>query len=158
MKRRWILLILAVALAAAWTLWLGYQALTTADPIVVSRPQIMAAPVVVVAELDEPGSEPRPARVTKIYRGEDVLGVADGGQPQDLKIAVQGLKAVAAGSYILPLREAGPKGEFEVMPPPSSPGFAGRPRSEKPAIYPATPSTELQVREVLRQFRRFLKK
>jgi hypothetical protein len=156
MQRRRLFLILAAVLAVAWTAWLGYQALTTADPIVVSRPQVMAAPVVVVAELTEPAADPRTARVTRIYRGDDVLGAKEN-KPKALTIQVRGLQGVASGLYILALRESA-MGEFEVMPLPLSPGFRDILRGNKPPIYPATKSTELQVREALRQFQRALKK
>ena len=155
MKRRRLFLVLASGLAVAWTAWLGYQALTTADPIVVSRPQIMAAPVVVVAEL-RGDADPRVARVIKVYRGQELLDLNDGDQEKGKPITVRGLHGIPPGEFILPLQPTEIKAEFEVMRTPPSPGFAGGGRNAQP-VYPVTPSTELQVREALRQFQRALK-
>src|SRR5262249_48723823 len=130
MKRRRLLLILAIALAVAWTAWLAYQAYTTADPIVVSRPQVMAAPVVVVARLDDATANPCPAVITKVYRGENML--PPDAEAKQAKILVRGPFSIRGqreqnpGTYILPLRETETPGEFEVMPPPMSPGFRQR--------------------------------
>jgi hypothetical protein len=152
MTRGRLLLVLASLLALAWTSWLAYEAWTTADPIVVSRPQIMAAPLIVVAEL-QGEAEPRLAHVTKVYRGQELLG-ADPDPAKKLAIHVRGLPGTPPGSYILPLRETEVRMEFEVMPTPASPGFASAMRNERARIYPVTPSTELQVRNALRQIQR----
>lgn len=155
MKRRRLFLILAAGLAVVWTAWLGYQALTTADPVVVSRPQIMVAPVVVEATIEEDRANPRTASIVRIYRGHDVLGLPpEADAPKNLRIKVRGVEEVSAGSFIMALRETENPGEFAVVPLPRSPGFASGGRQAP--VYPATESTRLQAREALRQFQKAL--
>jgi hypothetical protein len=99
---RRLILILAVLLAALWTAWLGYEAYVAADPIVVSRPQIMVAAIIVEGELGEPVAEaqdPRTVKVTRIYRGQELLHVAvDVTEPKDLEIIVDGIGRVPGGT------------------------------------------------------------
>jgi len=155
MRRSRPFLIFALVLAVSWTAWLSYQAATSADPIVVSRPQILVAPVVVEAKLyDENGA--RKIKVVRVYVGQGILGM-DGAQrePADMHIAVPELDDEAPGSYLLALQESAfKKGEFQLVPTPASPGYS--PKGQRPPIYPATESTRLQVLEALRQFHRQL--
>jgi hypothetical protein len=150
MKRRRWFLILAVGLAVAWTAWLGYQAWTTADPVVVSRPQVMVAPLVVEADLAADHSNPRGATIRQIYRGDGVRGLAAEGQ----SIRVRDVADLAAGAYILALRDTDIAGEYAVVAVPGSAGFARGAR--RTPVYPATESTRVQTREALRQFQRIM--
>src|SRR5437016_3359018 len=58
-RARWLLLIAAV-LFAAWIGWLAYLAFTTTRPIVLSRPQFLAAQVDVIARVEEKAGRPDP--------------------------------------------------------------------------------------------------
>jgi hypothetical protein len=148
-------LIFALMLAVAWTAWLGYQAATSADPVVVSRPQILVAPVVVEAKIyDKNGS--RAVKVVRVYVGHGILGL-DGAEREsaELHIDVPELADESPGSYLLALQEnTFKKGEFQLVPTPTSPGYSAK--GQRPPIYPATESTRLQVLEALRQFHRQL--
>jgi hypothetical protein len=49
--------IVAVGLFLGWVGWLAYLAATTRHPVVLSRPQLLAADVVVIADIDDPTKE-----------------------------------------------------------------------------------------------------
>jgi hypothetical protein len=155
MSRKRLFLVLALVLAVAWTAWLGYQAATVADPIVVSRPQILVAPVVVEAVVGSEGGG-RPLQVVKVYRGQETLGLPAGEvDPVGLEINVPELADEPPGNYLLALQEElNQKGVFVLVPIPESPGF--RKGDRTPPIYLATPSTRFQVRETLREYHKRL--
>jgi hypothetical protein len=139
---------LAVLLFVAWTAWLVYQVLTTADPIVVSRPQIFLAPIVVEAQVSEPAEPDAEVTIIHIYRGAAQL-------PGDGKILVTNLRAAqldprrwqGPGAYLLALRknEGGATPQFEIVQTDHLP----------PAIYPLgdarrAPAVRAQVEEAIR--------
>jgi hypothetical protein len=139
---------LAVLLFVAWTAWLVYQVMTTADPIVVSRPQIFLAPVVVEAQVPDAAEQDAEVTITHIYRGRDQL-------PGDRKILVTNLRAAqldprrwqGPGAYVLALRknEGGATPQFEIVQTDHLP----------PTIYPLgdarrAPSVRTQVDEAIR--------
>jgi hypothetical protein len=157
MQRVWF----GIALTAflGWTGWMTYVAITAADPIVVSRPQIYSSPIVVAAEVPAGEGTPREVTITHVYRGQKLLAVAETEtQPKELKIVVSNLGEargwVGPGEYILALeRITLPEGvTYEVVTTPISPGFTPADGSEylSPAIYPATPSARAQALEALR--------
>src|SRR5262249_43745470 len=71
MKRQRWLLIAAGGVFALWTSWLAYEAATTTSVIIVSRPQILLAPIVVEAEIRDLKGAQAEAIVGQVYRGGD---------------------------------------------------------------------------------------
>ncbi len=157
-------LVLAALLFLAWTGWLAYQVARTADPIVVSRPQVLAAPVVVEANVTAWGKglppEPREkVRVHEILRGQETLGLKQGEPvPANLELIVtfhnvqnqyRGWKG--EGMYFLCLEPAG-EGKYRLVRPPVSPGFHPEPNDEArlASIYLVTESTRAQIEEALK--------
>jgi hypothetical protein len=146
----------ALLLYAGWTGWLIYQSATSTSTIVVSRPQIFMAPIVVEASVPE-GSNEREVQVTHVYRGQEMLGIpANQSEPKNLKVTVTNFGEARGwrgpGKYILPLQKADVVGDkLELVPLPPSPGFPPlkHPERVNPAIYPVTESTREQVREAL---------
>lgn len=141
-------LVLAVLVCLAWTGWLLYEVARSADPIVVSRPQVMAAPVVVEANVDDrDGGPARQVEIVRVLRGRDL--VAQPGQgPKQLDVAfgvVRGWRG--AGPYFLCLEPDGPG--YRVASPPLSPGFNPKGDDALPMIYPVTDSTRAQLAQAL---------
>jgi len=149
MKRQRWLLIAAGGLFALWTSWLAYEAATTTNVVIVSRPQILMAPIVVEAEIRAlPGAQTE-AIVGQVYRGGNQEIQPGKTLPVDLHGARGWQKP---GLYILALdRDGDAHGSLFVVPIPISPGFRPTPDSElsAPPIYPATESTRYQVRAIL---------
>jgi hypothetical protein len=155
-------LVLAGLLFAVWTGWLIYQVIQSADPVVVSRPQVLVAPVIVEAHLaylqKGPWKPQEKVRVHQILRGHETLGLPQAEQPAKLDLAVifddfrnpfRGWKG--DGMYFLCL-EPTHEGKYRLVRPPVSPGF--QPLSDDEArlasIYPVTPSTRMQFEEALK--------
>jgi hypothetical protein len=153
MKRANVLFIAAGVVFGLWTAWLAYEAATTTNVIIVSRPQLLMASIVVEADVPA-GIGEREVIVKHIYRWENPPAW-DKGAPR--KVIVSDLGGARGwrgpGAYVLAL-EAGSdpqKQTYRLVPVPSSPGFRPQPDSElaKPPIYPATDSTRYQVRAIL---------
>ena len=146
MTGRRVFLALAVALFAGWMIYLLQLALRHQDSIVVSRPQIQAAEIIVVARVEDP--EKGTAEVEEVLeptneykgppleRGKSItvrnLGKCVGLQP-------------GSRTYILPL-EANGDGDFSVVPIPRSPGYTGGP----PRIYLDGAETRQQADRILK--------
>ena len=152
MKPATLRLILAAVLFAAWIGWLAYQVFSmksslppgAARPVVLSRPQFLVSSLDVIADVDEIDTDPAEVTVREVSWPERK-------EAQDLvgkKIKVSRLSEcredwIGPGEYILPLMPFGEKG-YQVVALPRSPGFpSGRPR-----IYPLTPQTRRQLREI----------
>jgi len=149
MTRRRVFLALTAALFAGWMIYLLQLALRHQDPIVVSRPQILVAEVIVVARVEDP--EKPEVEVEEVFdptngykgpalkRGKSIrvsnLATCDGLQP-------------GSQSYILPLEFDGDPG-FSVVPIPRSPGYD--PISKRPPrIYLDGDETRHQVEHILK--------
>lgn len=162
-------LVLATGL---FVIWLGYLlflvirtanpvvhwwpfAITKTQPIILSRPQFLVSPVVIIAEVkegrdDHPGTD---VTVTAVARSPD--------DPNDWKgktISVTNLPVVSReegwqgpGEYILPLLPDG--SSFRIAPLPSSPGFDATGRPSSLHIYPVNPQTQRQLEEIQQSFR-----
>jgi hypothetical protein len=146
----------AAALFLAWTAWLVYQVATTANPIVVSRPQIFLAPVIIEAQVPEGMGSAREVTVTHVYRGHQFLGVAAGAEPPPgLKLTIRYWGDVdnwkGAGNYILALQKSPREqaGGYELLSIPFGGGVTA-PGAARLTIYPVTASTRAQVEEALR--------
>ncbi len=132
-------LVLAALLFAAWVGWLAYEAFTVGNPIVVSLPQIMRAPIVVDAEVRADGTA-----VVKQVRRPGTAMIKPGDTLRISRVT-EARYWSGPGTYILPLEEnrAGFHEVVLVVPrrvPPEPP---------YPAIYPLLPTTEAQVRQAL---------
>jgi hypothetical protein len=58
-RRRPLLLLVSALLFAGWMAWLGYLALTTTRPEVLSRPQFLASQLDIIAEVDGDAEHPK---------------------------------------------------------------------------------------------------
>jgi hypothetical protein len=150
MKPATLRLTLAGVLFAAWIGWLVYLVYTMkasvprggTRPIVLSRPQFLVSSLDVSADAPEIDKDPAEVTVREVFwptTEQDLV---------DKKIKVSHLSEcredwLGPGEYILPLERLGESG-YQVVPLPRSPGFpSGRPR-----IYPSTPQTRAQLKEI----------
>jgi hypothetical protein len=154
-KRR---LIFVVVLAVLFLSWIGYLAVlayTSRHTVVLSRQQLLAADLVVVAQVE---SLEKPVTVSEVVwpktpETEVFVGA---------NLPLANLKAGQAdwagpGLYLVPLvaKKTGAEAKFEVaLPSPRMPGYdpdfdQGRKSTHPPRIYPATPETRAQVGKVL---------
>jgi hypothetical protein len=152
MNRAKLRLAIAILLFGGWLGFLAYLALLKANPVVVSRWQMMAATHAVVAQitLDSDGRPKVTAHVEQVFPEASHDGPAVG---QDLELPglpkahLPSGKPFTAGEgrYLIPLtKEAG--NQFRVVALPPSPGYDF---SSRLLIYPWTPDVERQVRELL---------
>jgi hypothetical protein len=164
MKPAAVRLLICVALLGGWLGYLGYQVATrprriqvgleTAVPLVLSRPQVLASQLDVVARLPEPRGGPVPVTVVSVLYPPEGAGVKEGDE-----ILVANLEDCrpsghnpdrpnqpdwsGPGEYLLLLEPAGKgqtgKERYEVTPIPPSPGYPGGGLLSPgpPRIYPA---------------------
>ena len=152
MNRAKLRLTIAVLLFAGWLGFLAYLALLRANPVIVSRWQMMAATHAVVARvsLDADGRPKETAHVEQVFPEGAKDGPAVG---QDLELPgltkahLPSGKSFPAGdgSYLIPLTKE-PGNQFHVVALPPSPGYDF---SSRHLIYPWTPDVERQARELL---------
>jgi hypothetical protein len=144
-----------------WLGYLGWQVLTRpltpqgtqGTPLVLSRPQLLVAEAVVIAEIPDLESD---IQVVEVLRGE---GLEEGQELKvdnlkDCRVPLRGdretpgappLDWSGPGRYLVPLQRLG-AGEYRVTLIPPSPGYslsAGPPR-----IYPATEEARAQFRRI----------
>jgi hypothetical protein len=148
--RFWLL----AALFAAWIGFLLYLALSTRNPVILSRPQVLASSLDIVGRVDDPDSAL--VTVVKVLWPPDQKGI------EGQKITVTNLPAckkegaepdgrttnerwTGPDEYILPLARDG-QGGYQVATPKRSPGFD--PARFKPHIYPATKEARDQLEEI----------
>jgi hypothetical protein len=136
--------VVAVALFAAWLGYLAYLAATTRNPIVLSRPQFLVANLIVVAQVDRVDGQPPAVTVRQVSWPEgDKAPVRPGEQ-----ITVTNLSECSGwnkpGEYILALMSD--KASYQLAPTPPSPGYHA---GGRPPIYPATPETLAQLRDIV---------
>jgi hypothetical protein len=143
MKRSPIALIITLVLFVVWISWLGMQAIRYANPIVVSRAQLLEAQYNVVVELSaEADGKPSPNVQVKSVLGHPADGPAPGQsiQVQNLSKA-QGF--TGNGMYALPLVKRG--SDYFVADMPLDPGFTPSTTNPiPPRIYPWTRDVERQ--------------
>jgi len=158
-KSAWRLATAAV-LFACWIAYLASLALTTTQPIVLSRPQFLSADLYVVADVpanpaatDEPANEVTVKRVVWAAKAADCLRT---------KIQVKNLTNTlkqhgwdgwqGPGEYILALsRTKEDSNVFQVTPLPRTPGFPGTSGAPGP-LYKATPPTLRQLDQLTAEF------
>jgi hypothetical protein len=146
-RRRSLFLLIGAALAfCAWIGWLSYLAVTASRPIVLSQPQFLVSQLDVTAELT--GTAEHPEDTAQVM---SVVYPRSQKELENNKIEVMNLPELTPadgwagpGVYILPLQKL-ENGNYRVAPIPRSPGFSGR---DHPRIYPATPQTLEQLRQI----------
>ena len=145
MKSAKLRLVLAAAAFAAWIAFLFYLAFTTRNPVVLARPQFLAATLDAIVEIDNPSA--LQVKVLEVHWPEKERELVG----QTISIAnlaeCDGWKG--PGSYIVPLVRQG-KDTYLVAATPRSPGFDPRSTGYKPRIYPATPEARRQLEEIYR--------
>jgi hypothetical protein len=170
-----------LVIAALFVLWIGYLAYlwlftlhyrpvppgfpdAVREPLVLSRPQFQAAPLVVVAHIDAVAGEglwaffPPLVRVEEVLKDDkkevnkgDVLAVAGLAESRRREPDARKPKPppdfIGPGSYLLPLSPRD-EGSYEVTPVPQSPGF--HPTGGLRRLYPATPEALAEFRALPR--------
>jgi hypothetical protein len=145
-------LVLTVALFIGWLGYLAYQVATRpvlpdGTPLVLSRPQLLASELDVIAEVDDTSGEATVVEV--LYPPEGAPVKADDKiQVANIADCVPSSRSErppsrpvwsGPGKYLLPLRTAPDRKKYEVAAIPPSPGFYTSPAVEPPVrIYPAT--------------------
>jgi hypothetical protein len=144
-----------------WIAYLAFLAYTAGHPIVLSRPQILASNLLVIAQLSGDQHPETTATVLEIPWADNRAA-----QPQPkARVTVSNLDQVYAadanhpkgcwrgpGEYLLPLTAAG-KNTFRVTPIPPSPGYS-QAEADRLRIYPVTPSTREELQQILREYQR----
>ena len=167
MRRPVLRFALACLLFAGWMGYLIYLVVTAAHPIVVSRPQVLVADVVVAAQVDSLDGPVTVKEVVLAHVNEGVPAVdkvikvmnlreckrlpRDGEDPKDVPLDWTG-----PGVYLLPLKVTGQGGveTYKVVEVPPSPGFPPRretPVQPTPRIYPRSDDAVRQVRGMVPQ-------
>jgi hypothetical protein len=156
-----IRLALTVTLFAAWLGYLGFQVVTRprtafGQPLVVSRPQVLASEIDVVA--DVPDLDGQVTVVEVLYPAEksglkagDKIQVSNVGEcappPRGADVPPPFLDWSGPGRYVLPLRGRAADGSYRVARVPPSPGFdAEALRFEQGRLYPDGPAMEQAFR------------
>lgn len=153
------LLFLSLTLFVLWTGWLAYLAATSADPVVVSRPQMHLAPIILVADLGPPANQRVQAQIKQIYKGKDQLPAGD--SPLTLAWSEKLCGWHGPGLYLLAVQRPLQAGDaYALVPIPLSPGYVGLDhtdfhgrRHEPPdvyhVVYPWSASVKVQVEMIL---------
>jgi hypothetical protein len=149
-RRAWILIAMGV-LFGVWSVWLMVQAAHLGAPELVSEPQLLVAPLVVVARIEGAGgAEPITAFVESSLKGEELL-------PPDRRLFIldwsQAQGAEGVGRYLLALQpHSREKATYMVAPVPVSPGhYYQRHADVLRPVYPYTSSIERQARTLLKR-------
>jgi len=150
--RFWLL----AALFAAWIGFLIYLALETRNPVILSRPQILASTLDVIADIDDQGN----VTVREVLWPDDQKGKLEGkpitvtnlaecrpAKEHDVRKANE--MWTGPGTYLLPLVKNG--NDYAVAPPPRSPGFD--PLRVKLRIYRVTPEVHAEIVRQLAEIR-----
>jgi hypothetical protein len=147
-------LIVAAGLFLAWIGWLAYLAATVTRPIVLSRPQFLAANLDVIADLSEADDGPSPKiKVVEVLWPKGLKGKVKE------TITVANLAEVSReqgwqgpGRYLLPLKRTTDAGKVEYQVPaiPHSPGYPPAKVGPDGAvrIYLDTPETRSQEERI----------
>lgn len=155
-------LLVCALLFAGWIGYLAYQVIYTrpltaaGKPLVVSRPQVLASDVDVIAYIPDLKG---PITVEEVLRGAGVEKDAEltlanleecRAERRSDKESPPPLDWVGAGRYLVPLRHL-PDGKYEVAHIPPSPGYPPPPSHlapGSPRIYPATPEALAQYHSI----------
>lgn len=143
-------LVLAAAVFLAWLGWLAAAVATKGTVQPVSRAQLTAAEVLVVAEVRvaESGQPTPAAKIVKLLRGDaavgeiEVVNLPSSATP----LPVGETRTPAAGQYLLALVKVEP-GKYRVAGLPASPGYPAT-TPERPLIYPWAADVQGQLRKL----------
>jgi hypothetical protein len=162
---------LTAALFVGWLGYLSYQVATrpviatTGQPLVLSRPQLLASELDVIAEVEDTSGEATvvevlyPPEGAPVKKGDriQVTNIADCAPPPRPDGPAVRPDWSGPGTYLLPLRHAPDKKKYEVAAIPPSPGFYTSPAADAPVrIYPATEETRAQYRHIAEARRKVL--
>jgi hypothetical protein len=153
-RRRPLLLAVAALLFVGWIGWLAYLVTTARPPVVLSQPQMLAATLDVIAQVDD---LEKPVKVVEVLWPEDS---PNRGAWVGKELTLSNLSYCTAdwagpGEYLLPLRKAEQGDNWVVAPTAPNPGYPapddkGRKRVGPPRIYPNTPSVRAQHAQLRR--------
>jgi hypothetical protein len=145
-------LVVSALLFLAWIGFLAFLVVHMRDPVILSRPQLNVADLIVLAEIA--AKEGRPAdevAVQKMVHSNEQNTARIAG----MKVSIAGLSEIGPvhgwsgpGLYILPLSKKNDNLEVTALPP--SPGFPRTANSNQKdrRIYRATPDALAQLKEI----------
>lgn len=138
-RRSPLLLAVAALLFAGWVSWLGYLALTTTRPEVLSRPQFLASQLDIVADIDGSGEHAEAAVTVAdvLWHAQEVTKPEKGERLTVVNLPHVSDGWTGPGRYILPLTREGT--QYRVAPVLHSPGLSRA--HDRPRIYHATTQT-----------------
>lgn len=162
MNRAWWVFLTPVVLYGCWLAYLGWMVAqrplqAPGYALVLSRPQLLASPVDIIAEIPDKTGKAKvlevlyPAENAPVKPGDEIvirliedcrpLAVSRGLVPPD--------DWDGPGRYLVPMRPTpGQAGEYEVMTIPPSPGFRSLTVPPPVRIYRDTPETRAQYARV----------
>jgi hypothetical protein len=108
--------------------------------VVLSRPQVLAADVVVLAEVED---RRKPVVVKRVLTPR--ADIKEGEELEVVNLDKVDTDWEGPGSYILPLRGTGQQGRYAVAPIPTSPGYD---EPGPPRIYPDKFETRAQLQQI----------
>lgn len=139
-RRSPLLLAVSALLFAGWVGWLGYLALTTSRPEVLSRPQFLASQLDVIAEVTGTADAASATVTVKevLWHAQEVSppGEGDSIDVVNLPRVLPADGWTGPGAYLLPLTKD--PGGFRLAPVLHSPGLTRG--HDRPRIYHATKS------------------
>ena len=127
--RQWFALV--AILASLWLIGLGVLSFLSANPITLNREQVLSATDVLTAVIEEPKAET--VRVEKSWKGavfEDHLALSN----------LNATKTAAGDRLLIPVSRS--RGGWRVT--------LSKLPNEPPLVYPATPESEGQLRQLLK--------
>lgn len=137
-----------------WLGWLGYLAAAKANPVVVSRAQVMAAGHFVLAEVAVDPETKKPKLVQRVQedltpKGPPLAGDINIVNLREARIAGQPDAEFRVGTtYLLPVTRV-TDDAYELTPPPKAPGNEALNRG-RPWAYVWTPAVRRQLEELTR--------
>ncbi|MCC6420402.1 MAG: hypothetical protein IT429_19370 [Gemmataceae bacterium] len=163
MRRSRVRLTVAALLFVGWVGFLVYLAATTTRPVVLSRPQFLAADLYVIATLQRgPGKEDAPGptatvRVVAWAPPGEKLKAGETITVHNLPLCGPAFGWEGPGDYILPLERARDGSVYRVAATPRSPGYYAPDPTTRLAparIYPATPTARRELQDLTAEFHR----
>jgi hypothetical protein len=162
MKPSRVRLAVCALLFLGWLGWLAYLAATTTRPVVLSRPQFLAADLYVIAELHADAADGKlPAKEVTVR--QVVWSSARAADYEGKSLIVDNLplvKGPAQGwvgpeEYILALTHRKTDGHYVITSVPRSPGYDPELQRSVPVrIYAATPTARRELQDLVKEFHR----
>jgi hypothetical protein len=149
MSRSKAFLALFAILALAWTGFLTYLAVTVADPIVVSAPQLQLATIVVAADVKPAGKGLVEAKLVKIFKDDPRR---PGQLPPTFMVQWESAYDVpGVNTYLLALTPVVASGDTLTYAVTAVPRYIKKPGNPPPdvRVYPYTDSVRIQAERIL---------